>query len=53
MTAGILKYDLGSTQSHFSLSRWARVKMRSEKGPKYIYAQEHKLYCYCYHFCGH
>ena len=29
------------------------VKMKSEKGPKYIYAQEHKLYYYCYHFGGH
>ena len=29
------------------------VKMNSEKGPKYIYAQEHKLYYYCYHFGGH
>ena len=31
----------------------ARVEMSSEKGPKHIYAQEHKLYCYYYHFGGH
>ena len=27
--------------------------MSSEKGPKHIYAQEHKLYYYHYHFGGH
>ena len=27
--------------------------MRSERDPKYIYAQEHKLYYYYYHFGGH
>ena len=32
------KYVLGPTQTHF--------KMSSEKGPKYIYDQEHKLYYY-------
>ena len=35
---------------------WARLRlilMSSEKGPKYIYAQEHKLYYYYYHFGGH
>ena len=26
------------------------VKMSSEKGPKYIYAQVHKLYYYHHHF---
>ena len=31
----------------------ARAKMSSEKGPKYIYAQEHKLFYYYYHFGGH
>ena len=31
------KYVLGQTQSHLSPSRQARVKMSSEKGPKYIY----------------
>ena len=34
------KYVLGPTQTHFSPSRKARVQMSSEKGPKYIYAQE-------------
>ena len=24
-----------------------------EAGPKHIYAQEHRLYNYCYHFVGH
>ena len=41
--AGI-KDVLGQTQTHFSRSRWRRVKMSSEKDPKYIYAQEHNLY---------
>ena len=27
--------------------------MNSEKGPKYIYGQEHKPYYYYYHFGGH
>ena len=27
--------------------------MSSEKGPKHIYAQEHKLYYLYYHFGGH
>lgn len=29
------------------------TKVSSEKDPKYIYAKEHKLYYYCYHFGGH
>ena len=29
------------------------LKMNSEKGSKYIYAEEHKLYYYYYHFEGH
>ena len=29
------------------------VKMSAEKGPKYVYAQEHKLYYYYYQFTGH
>ena len=35
---------------------WARLRLilnESEKGPKHIYAQEHKLYYYYYHFGGH
>ena len=32
-------------------SFWVSVKMSSEKGPKYIYAQDNKLYYYC-HFGG-
>ena len=30
-----------------------RVKTSSEMGPKCIYAQEHKLYYYCYYVGGH
>ena len=30
-----------------------RVKMSSEKGQKHIYAQEHNLCYYYYHFGGH
>ena len=37
------KYVLGPT----------RLINESEKGPKHIYAQEHKLYYYYYHFGGH
>ena len=43
MLVGI-KYVLGRSQTHFSL----RVKMSTEKGPKYIYAQENKLYYYLF-----
>ena len=43
---------LAPTQTGFSPSRKARVKMSSEKGPKCIYAQEHKLHNY-YYFGGH
>ena len=46
------KYVLGPTQTHFSPSRYVRVLMSSERGPKYIYAQENKLYFY-YHFGGY
>ena len=53
MFAGILKYVLGPTQTHVSHSRWARVKMSSERGPKHIYAQGHKLYYYYSHFESH
>ena len=52
-TWSVHKYVLGPTQTHFSPSRLARVKMSSEKGPKYIYAQENKLWYYYYHFEGH
>ena len=44
---------LGSNETHFSPSRQARVKMRSPKGPKYIYGQENKLYFYYYRYGGH
>ena len=48
------KYVLGPAQTHFSPSYSVRVKMSSsEKGPKYIYVQEHKLYYYYYHYEGH
>ena len=40
---------LGPTQTHFIPSREARVKMSSEKGSKYIHAQERKLYYYYYY----
>ena len=53
MFTGILKYVLGPTQTHVSHSRWARVKMSSERGPKHIYAQGHKLYYYYSHFESH
>ena len=39
------KYVFGPTLTHFSPSV-ARVKMRSEKGQKHIYAQEHQPYYY-------
>ena len=39
---------LSPTQTNFSTSRWERVKMSSERGPKHIYAQEHKLQYLCY-----
>ena len=47
------QYVLGPTLNHFSSSRQVRVKMSSEKGPKYIHAQEYKLYYYHCHFGGH
>ena len=38
------------------LSAWLRLtaqtKMSTNKGSKYRYAQEHKLYIYCYHLGG-
>jgi len=46
-------YVLDPTQTHLSPSRCSRVKMSSEKGPKYIYAQEHKLYYFNFHFGAH
>jgi len=45
MFVGINMFWAG-TQTHFSPSPLARVKMSSEKGPEYVYAQEHKLYYY-------
>ena len=35
---------------------WARLRLiqnEPEKGPKHVYAQEHKLYYYYHHFGGH
>jgi hypothetical protein len=46
MFAGIAKYIFGPTQTHFSPSVARSVKMSSEEGQKYIYAQEHQLYYY-------
>ena len=48
-----MSYVLGPTEGHFSASCCVRVKMISEKGPKHIYAKEHKLYHYYYNFGGH
>ena len=47
-----MNYVLGPTEGHFSASCCVRVKMNSEKGPKHIYAKEHKLYHYYYNFGG-
>ena len=47
------QYILGPTLNHFSSSRQVRVKMSSERGQKYIHAQEYKLYYYYYQFGGH
>ena len=44
---------LGPTQTQYSTIRQARVKISSGKGPKYTFAQEHKLYCHYFHFGGH
>ena len=38
------KYVLGLTQTHFRPSRYARVKVSSDKGSKCIYTQETNLY---------
>ena len=43
----------GPTLPNFSPSRLARVKMSSEKGLKYVYVEECKLYYYSYLFGGH
>ena len=47
-----MNYVLGPAEGHFSASCCVRVKMNSEKGPKHIYAKEHKLYHYYYNFGG-